>query len=34
MYKVNAIILKIKINMDEFYQSYLQRAGRKNANVG
>lgn len=33
-YKVSAIILKIKINMDEFYQSYLQRAGRKNANVG
>lgn len=34
MYKMSAIILKIKINMDEFYQRYLQRAGRKNANVG
>lgn len=30
---MSAIILRIKINTDEFYQSYLQRAGRKNANV-
>lgn len=33
MHKMSAIILRIEINTDEFYQSYLQRAGRKNANV-